>query len=89
MIFHTNQHCHTHQWPCIMFAESYHSPLLGRTDALDVYVLWDIHILFANLYVKATFSFHKLIPKNAQMTSLYIHWSLYTIFTMIYYIRQE
>ncbi len=44
-----------------------------------------------NLYVhvKATFSFHKLIPKNTQMTTLYTYWSLYITFTMIYYIRQE
>ena len=39
--------------------------------------------------VKATFSVHKLIPKNAQMTTLYTNWSLYITFTMIYYIRQE
>ncbi len=38
---------------------------------------------------KATFSVHKLIPKNAQMTTLYTNWSLYITFTMIYYIRQE
>ncbi len=38
---------------------------------------------------KATFSFHKLIPKNAQMTAVYTNWSLYITFTMIYYIRQE
>ncbi len=39
--------------------------------------------------IKATFSFRKLIPKNAQMTTLYINRSLYITFTMIYYIRQE
>ncbi len=39
--------------------------------------------------IKATFSFHKLIPKNAQMTTLYTNWPLYITFTMIYYIRQE
>ncbi len=39
--------------------------------------------------VKATFSFHKLITKNAQMTTLYTNWSLHITFTMIYYIRQE
>ncbi len=38
---------------------------------------------------KATFSIHKLIPKNAQMTTLYTNCSLYITFTMIYYIRQE
>ncbi len=36
-----------------------------------------------------SFSADKLIPKNAQMTNLYTNWSLYIIFTMIYYIRQE
>ncbi len=40
-------------------------------------------------YFKATFSFHKLIPKHAQMTTLYTNLSLYITFTMIYYIRQE
>ncbi len=39
--------------------------------------------------IKATVSFHKLIPKNAQMTTLYTNWSLYITFTLIYYIRQE
>ncbi len=39
--------------------------------------------------IKATFSFHKLIPKNAQMTTLYTNVSVYITFTMIYYIRQE
>ncbi len=38
---------------------------------------------------KTTFSFHKIIPKNAQMTTLYTNYSLYITFTMIYYIRQE
>ncbi len=33
--------------------------------------------------VKATVSFHKLIPKNAQMTTLYNNWSLYITFTTI------
>ncbi len=41
------------------------------------------------MQIKATFSFHKLIPKNAQMTTLYTNWLLYITFTMIYYIRQE
>ncbi len=36
--------------------------------------------------VKAIFFVHKLIPKNAQMTTLYTNWSLYITFTMIYYI---
>ncbi len=39
--------------------------------------------------INATLSFHKLIPKNAQMTTLYTNLSLYITFTMIYYIRQE
>ncbi len=30
-------------------------------------------------YFKATFSCHKLIPKNAQMTTLYTNWALYII----------
>ncbi len=50
-----------------------------------VYVLQDIIFDF----LKATFSFHKLILKNGQMTTLYTNWSLYITFTMIYYIRQE
>ncbi len=33
--------------------------------------------------LKAIFSVHKLIPKNAQMTTLYTNLSLYIIFTMI------
>ncbi len=55
----------------------------------------DIWILFWKLQGKTshalsgaesiTFSVHKLIQKNAQMTN----WSLYITFTMIYYIRQE
>ncbi len=39
--------------------------------------------------VKAPLSFHKPIPQNIQMTTLYTNWSLYITFTMIYYIRQE
>ncbi len=38
--------------------------------------------------VKTTFSVHKLIPKNTQMTTLYTNWLLYITFTIIY-IRQE
>ncbi len=38
--------------------------------------------------IKATFSVHKLIPKNVRMTTLYTN-SLYITFTMIYYIGQE
>ncbi len=37
---------------------------------------------------KASFSVHKLIPKNTLMTTLYTNWSLYIAFTMIYYIRR-
>ncbi len=37
--------------------------------------------------LKATFSFHKLILKYAQMTTLYTNWTLYITFTMIYYVR--
>ncbi len=40
-------------------------------------------------HLAAVFSFHKIIPKNAQMTTLHINWSLYINFTMIYYIKQE
>ncbi len=40
-------------------------------------------------YIKVTFSVHKLIPRNTQMTTLYTNLSLYITFTMIYYIRQE
>ncbi len=40
-------------------------------------------------YFKATFSVHKLIPNNTQRTTLDTNLSLYTTFTMIYYIRQE
>ncbi len=40
-------------------------------------------------HIKATLSFYKLIPKNAQMTTLYTNLSLYITFTMIYYIRQK
>ncbi len=39
--------------------------------------------------LKASFSVHNLIPKNAQMTTLYTNLSLYITFTMIYYVRQE
>ncbi len=35
---------------------------------------WQIQIIYYTF--KATFSFHKLIPKNAQMTTLYTNWSL-------------
>ncbi len=40
-------------------------------------------------YEEVKFSFHKLIPKNTQMTILYTNLSLYITFTIIYYIRQE
>ncbi len=46
-------------------------------------------IIFCMGCIKATFSVHKLIPKNAQMTTLYTNWSMYITFAMIYYIRQE
>ncbi len=45
--------------------------------------------MLCTLMIKATFSFYKLIPKNAQMSTLYTNWSLYITFTMIYYIRHE
>ncbi len=32
-------------------------------------------------HVKVTFSVHKQIPRNAQMTTLYTNWSLYITFT--------
>ncbi len=48
-----------------------------------------LNIIWHIVLIKATFSVHKLIPKNAQMTTLYTKWSLYITFTMIYYIRQE
>ncbi len=35
------------------------------------------------------YSVHKLIQKNAQMTTLYTNSSLYITFTMIYYISEE
>ncbi len=41
------------------------------------------------LVIKASFSFHKRIPKNTHMTTLYTNLSLYITFTMINYIRQE
>ncbi len=41
------------------------------------------------IVIKATFSVHKLIPTNAQMTTLYTNWSLFITFTTIYYIRQK
>ncbi len=52
--------------------------------------LFNLHV-FENhklccLKLKATFSVYKL---NAQMTISYTNWSLYTTFTIIYYIRQE
>ncbi len=49
----------------------------------------DYPIIIQYKSVKATFSVHKLIPQNAQMTTLYTNWSLYITFTMIYYIRHE
>ncbi len=52
-------------------------------------VLRFIDYVERKIYFKATFSFHKLIPKNAQMTTLHTNWSLYITFTMIYYIRQQ
>ncbi len=39
--------------------------------------------------LKANLYFHKLIPRNTQMTTLYTNLSSYNTFTMIYYIRQE
>ncbi len=48
----------------------------------------EVHIGPA-IKLKATFSVHKLIPKNAQMTTLYINWSLYINFNAFYYISQE
>ncbi len=42
--------------------------------------MWDI---------KDSFTFHKRIPTNTKMTTLYTNWSLCITFTMINYIRQE
>ncbi len=47
------------------------------------------YILYSVFYFQASFSFHKLIPKNTHMTTLYTNLSLYITFTMINYIRQE
>ncbi len=55
--------------------------------------LSDYNLKFLSYYklnnIKATFSVHKLIPKNAQIITLYTNWSLYITFTMIYYIWKE
>ncbi len=55
---------------------------LEPADSHAIFMLW-------LQTVKAAFSFHKVIPKNTQMTTLYTNLSLYITFTMIYYIRQE
>ncbi len=59
--------------------------MLGLIDLIFRQLLF----FFWNMANKATFSFPKLIPSNAQMTNLYTNWSLYITFAMIYYIRQE
>ncbi len=41
------------------------------------------------LLIKDSFSFHKLIPKNIQMTTLYTNLLLYITFTVIIYVRQD
>ncbi len=51
-----------------------------------IHQMADTSYVCVNTNIKATFSFHKLIPENAQMTTLYTNWSLYITFTMIYYI---
>ncbi len=57
---------------------------------LDKHSPVNIVVRFRHLfYIKGTFSFHKLIPNNDQMSTLYTNLSLYTTFTMIYDIRQE
>ncbi len=48
-----------------------------------------IGLIKYNLYIKASFSLHKLFSKKTQMTTLYKNLPLYITFTMIYYIRQE
>ncbi len=40
-------------------------------------------------YLKLPSLSQKIIPKSTQMYTLYTNLSLYIIFTMIYYIRQE
>ncbi len=55
------------------------------TPLYSVSYVCPVSQLIPNVYlIKATFSIHKLIPKNAQMTTLYTNWSLYTTFTMIF-----
>ncbi len=54
--------------------------------SIGLYQPCDLHTC---LTFKASFSFHKPIPQNTQMTTLYTNLSLYITFTMIYYIRQE
>ncbi len=48
-----------------------------------------MYIIKTNGTNKVTFSFHKLIPINTQMTTLYNNWLLYITFIMIYYITLE
>ncbi len=57
-------------------------PFLLRHDIV-------LQIFSIQYYFNASFSFHKLIPKNDQMTTLYTNLLLCITFTKIYYIRQE
>ncbi len=61
----------------------------GNTNKLPAFDIFSTGPFLMEQVFKATFSVHKLIPKNAQMTTLYTNWSLYITFTMIYYIWQE
>ncbi len=57
---------------------------VNKRHLLHIYIFTLIQIS-----LKTTFSVDKLIPKNAQTTTLYMKWSLYITLNMIYYIRQE
>ncbi len=61
-------------------------------QCICIFVIWLLNWFSAvshPIYFKASFSVHKLIPQNTQMTTLFTNLSLYITFTMIYYIRQE
>ncbi len=82
-----NAHACTQPQPLLLLPK-----IKTKQDDGDVFCWIFGHVSLLKLNIlrfKATFSVHKLIPKNAQITTLYTNCSLYITFTMIYYIRQE
>ncbi len=93
--FYIRPHPELHYWQCDLgitelYYHDYEKPCISTTTpSTQSALVWHIQWSWEGqrwLYrsvIKATFSFHKLIPKNTQMTTLYTNRSLYITFSLI------